>query len=121
MKIDFPSVKKNTKSAREKEKTHPWKKNEKKSVRENRKVPVKKQKSDQKCPWKPKSVREKSEKSVRERGVAFREKSRKKAKNGFHGHFWFSRGKKKRCHRQSVTLKNFESQKRAILNCAFEI
>ena len=69
-----------------------WKK---KSVRENRKVPVKKQKSDQKCPWKPKSVREKSEKSVRERGVAFREKSRKKAKNGFHGHFWFSRGKKK--------------------------
>ena len=95
VKIDFPSVKKNTKSAREKEKTHPWKKNEKKSVRENRKVPVKKQKSDQKCPWKPKIVREKSEKSVRERGVAFREKNRKKAKNGFHGHFWFSRGKTK--------------------------
>ena len=69
------------------------KKMKKKSVRENRKVPVKKQKIDQKCPWKPKSVREKSEKSVRERGVAFREKSRKKAKNGFHGHFWFSRGK----------------------------
>ena len=63
-------------------------------MRENRKVPVKKQKSDQKCPWKPKIVREKCEKSVRERGVAFREKSRKKAKNGFHGHFWFSRGKK---------------------------
>ena len=47
-------------------------------------------------PWKLWSAREKVEKSVRESDFSFREKSQKKAKKGFHGHFWFSREKKKR-------------------------
>ena len=66
-KCSFPS--------REK-KTHPWK-------------------NPKKCPWKFWTAREKFEKSVRESDFAIREKNRKKAENGFHGHFWFSRGKKK--------------------------
>ena len=47
-----------------------------KSVRENLKCPWK---NLEKCPWNAKSDREKNS---------------KRAKNGFHGHFWFSREKK---------------------------
>ena len=57
-------------------KTHPWK-------------------NPKKCPWKILTAREKFEKSVRESDFPIREKSRKKAKKCFHGHFWFSREKKK--------------------------
>ena len=46
------------------------------------------------CPWKLLTARENVSKSVRESQSSFREKSQKKAKNGFHGHFWFSREKK---------------------------
>ena len=58
-----------------KKKIHPWK---------NPKV----------CPWKLLTARENVSKSVRESHSSFREKSQKKAENGFHGHFWFSREKK---------------------------
>ena len=45
-------------------------------------------------PWKLLTARENLAKSVRESHFSFREKSPKKAENGFHGHFWFSREKK---------------------------
>ena len=55
-------------------------------VKKSQKVSVKNPncawKSVKKCAWKQFFVREKNS---------------KKAKNGFHGHFWFSRGKKKHC------------------------
>ena len=41
------------------------------------------------------SGREKSEKSGRENDFLPVKKIEKNVKNGFHGHFWFSRGKKK--------------------------
>ena len=40
-------------------------------------------------------MREKSEKSVRESNFLPVKKTEKKAQNGFHAHFWFSREKKK--------------------------
>ena len=42
-------------------------------------------------PWKNWNAREKVLKNVRESHLTFREKSRKKAENGFLGHFLFSR------------------------------
>ena len=45
-------------------------------------------------PWKKWTAPENFGKSVRECHLSFREKSKKKAKNGFQGHFWFSREKK---------------------------
>ena len=45
-------------------------------------------------PWKIWNAREKVLKNVRESHLTFREKSQKKAENGFHGHFLFSRKKK---------------------------
>ena len=52
-------------------------------------------KNPKKCQWKLWAAREEVEKSVRESDFSIREKSPKKAKNGFNGHFWFSRRKKK--------------------------
>ena len=66
-----------------------------KSVRETKKVSVKDAKISKKCPWNKKSLREKSEKSVRESKFVPVKKTEKKAQNGFHAHFWFSREKKK--------------------------
>ena len=45
-------------------------------------------------PWKIGNAREKVLKNVRESHITFREKNQKKAENGFHGHFLFSRKKK---------------------------
>ena len=45
-------------------------------------------------PWKIWNAREKVLKNVRESHITFREKNQKKAENGFHGHFLFSRKKK---------------------------
>ena len=87
-------VKKIEKSAREKEKSPREKNKKQKSVRETKKVPVKIVKISKKCPWKQKSVREESGKSVRESDFLCVKKTPKKAKNTFHAHFWFSRGKK---------------------------
>ena len=48
-----------------------------------------------KCPWKIASGREKTLKSGRESFFLRVKKIKKMGKNGFHGHFWFLRGKKK--------------------------
>ena len=87
--------KKIEKSAREKEKSPREKNKKQKSVRETKKVPENVAKISKKYPWNRKSVREKSEKSVRESNFfAHEKKPKKKAQNGFHAHFWFSREKK---------------------------
>ena len=52
------------------------------------------------CPWKTPTAREKCQKCVRENDFEPVKKMAKNAKNGFHAHFWFSRGKKKHCHGQ---------------------
>ena len=59
------------------------------------------------CPWKnikrvpvkKKSGREKNWNKCAWKGISTREKTRKNVKNGFHGHFLFSRGKKNTAHR----------------------
>ena len=89
----FPYVKKIKKSVREKENSAREKQKVCVKIGNKKKVPVKQVKISKKCPWNQKSAREKSGKSVRESDFAIREKSWKKAKNGFHGHFWFSRKK----------------------------
>ena len=52
-------------------------------------------KNPKKSPWKVWTRRENLEKSAREKGFAPVKKPGKMVKNTFHGHFWFSRGKKK--------------------------
>ena len=69
---------KNENSARETKYSNPWK---------NRKI----------VPVKKKSVREKNRKKCAWKTLFAREKIQKTEKNGFHGHFFFSRGKKKHC------------------------
>ena len=72
------------------EKIQNWGKNEI-SPRETRFLPVKKTK---RVPVKKKEGVKKTEKSVRENIVLPVKKPKNAKKNGFHGHFWVSRGKK---------------------------
>ena len=88
----FPSVKKIKKSAREIARE---KKMKIKSVRETKKVSVKDAKISKKCPWNKKSVREKSEKNVRESNFLPWKKPKKRPKMAFTHTFGFH-GKKKK-------------------------
>ena len=72
----------------------PWKKMKIKSVRETKKVSVKDAKISKKCPWNKKSVREKSEKNVRESNFLPWKKPKKRPKMAFTHTFGFH-GKKK--------------------------
>ena len=55
-------------------------------------------------PWKLWTARDYVGKSVRESHFSFREKSQKKAENGFQGRFWFSRGKKNAGRQEGVVV-----------------